>query len=252
MLPYRRLIDISQPVKSDTAVYPGDSPFSREIVLSCAAGQIVNLSRLSMSPHVGTHADAPAHIRGDMSGSEGMAGDLPLSPFIGPAFVVDLAPHDGEISWSQVEPHLIALEHRAGAPATRRHFSKNSNEAGRLPALRPEDSDEGGRLPERVLFRTRHKVRYQVFESEYAFFASEMISKLYDCGVRLLGIDAPSVDSLKSQKLEAHHELDRLGMFWLESLDLSDVGAGEYFLIALPIKFMELEASPVRAVLLEF
>jgi arylformamidase len=95
-------------------------------------------------------------------------------------------------------------------------------------------------------------IRYEVFEEEYAFFETDLVKELAERGVKLLGIDAPSADHVRSKTLEAHHELDRAGMVWLENLDLSNAREGEYYLIALPIKFMELEASPVRAVLLEF
>ncbi len=69
-------------------------------------------------------------------------------------------------------------------------------------------------------------------------------------GVGLVGIDTPSVDHVRSKGLSAHHALLDAGMSWLENLDLTQVEAGEYFLIALPLKLTELEASPVRAVLL--
>jgi arylformamidase len=69
-------------------------------------------------------------------------------------------------------------------------------------------------------------------------------------GVRMIGIDTPSVDHIESKNLETHHQLLERDMLWLENLDLTQVSEGEYFLVALPLKFMELEASPVRAILL--
>ena len=217
MLQYKRLIDISQPVKADSAAFPGDTPFKREIVLTYEKSKVVNLTALTMSPHVGTHVDAPAHIKGDLSVASELVGSLPLEPFIGSCLVVDLSPRTDGISWRIAEEKL-----------------------------------KGRRLPARVLFRTQSKIRYEVFEDDYSFFETDLVKELSARGVRLLGIDAPSADHIQSKTLDAHHELDHLGMTWLENLDLSEVAEGEYFLIAFPIKFMELEASPVRAVLLEF
>ncbi len=219
---YKRLIDISQPVRADTAAFPGDTAFSRNIVLSCKEGGVVNLSSFTMSPHVGTHVDAPGHIKGDMSVASELAGKLPLDSFIGETLLLDLAPFRQGISWSLVSARLSELK----------LLEKN--------------------LPEKILFKTQNKIRYEIFEDEYAFFETDLVRELAQRGVKLMGIDAPSADHIRSKTLDAHHELDRYGMTWLENLDLCQVEGGVYFLIAFPIKFMELEASPVRAVLLEF
>ena len=216
MISYTRIIDISRPVNSSSACFPGDVPFSRSITLSYAASKIVNLTSLTMSPHVGTHADAPAHIKGDLASGQDLVGDLVLEPYLGACRVFDLAPFDGELKVEQVDALANAV-----AP-----------------------------LPERVLFRTQPRVDHAVFEKNGSYFSPEFVREMARRGVRLLGIDTASVDRTDSQTLDAHHALDEANMFWLENLDLSDVASGDYFLIALPVKFTELEASPVRAVLL--
>jgi arylformamidase len=170
-----------------------------------------------MSPHIGTHIDAPGHIKGDLSDKSELVGSMPLEPLIGEAYVVDLAPCNGAISWTMVENKLSALSS----------------------------------LPSRILFRTQSKIRYEVFEEEYSFFATDLVEELHKRNVKVLGIDAPSADHIRSKTLEAHHELDRYNMIWLENLDLTQVREGRFVLIAFPLKFMELEASPTRAVLLE-
>lgn len=234
---YKRLIDISQAVKSDSAAFPGDTPFKREVVLTHKDSKIVNLTSLTMSPHVGTHVDAPAHIKGDMDATADLVGAMPLEPFIGRAVVIDLSPKNDGISWQNFQDKLreIGKEHwlqKEGAPGWG------------APDAQP--------IPERVLLRTMRTIRYEVFEDEYAFFGTDLVKGLASLGVKLLGIDTPSADHVRSKTLDAHHELDQAGMVWLENLDLSNATEGEYYLIALPLKFMELEASPVRAVLLEF
>lgn len=80
-----RVYDISRPLSSGTATWPGDTPYSIDWPMRIAHGASVNVSRWTLSPHVGTHADAPRHYR------EGGASpaDLPLDLFVGPALVVD-------------------------------------------------------------------------------------------------------------------------------------------------------------------
>ncbi|MFN8659487.1 MAG: cyclase family protein [Candidatus Obscuribacterales bacterium] len=211
-----RIIDISQPVTSTSACFPGDVPFSKHMTLTYADSQIINLTALTMSPHVGTHADAPSHIGGDMDALDAMAGAMPLAPYIGECFVIDAAPF------------------KKGLPSV----------------LLEEKLTDMQRIPERILFRTQIVINYDVFEDEYAYFTVKLVEKAKQFGIRLLGIDTPSVDQTTSKTLETHHALEAGGMSWLENLDLTRVAEGRYFLVALPLKFMELEASPVRAVLL--
>jgi len=69
--------------------------------------------------------------------------------------------------------------------------------------------------------------------------------------VRLVGIDSQSVDPADSKTLDSHHQLLARDLRVLENLVLDDVAAGDYELIALPLKLMLACASPVRAVLRE-
>ena len=67
--------------------------------------------------------------------------------------------------------------------------------------------------------------------------------------MQLVGIDSASVDPADSLLLESHQALRRHGLRVLENLCLDAVDEGDYELIALPLKLMDCEASPVRAVL---
>ena len=68
-------------------------------------------------------------------------------------------------------------------------------------------------------------------------------------GVILVGIDTASIDPAESKTLDSHQVIRRLGLRVLENLVLDDVPEGDYELIALPLKLMTADASPVRAVL---
>jgi arylformamidase len=77
------------------------------------------------------------------------------------------------------------------------------------------------------------------------------VKTLLGRGLRLLGVDAPSVDPRESKSLPVHHMLFSGNAYILENLDLRRVPPGPYELIALPLKLMALDAAPVRAVLRE-
>jgi arylformamidase len=103
----------------------------------------------------------------------------------------------------------------------------------------------------RVLFRTRERVDAAHFPAPFAHMTSALAAALEARGVRLVGTDAPSVDPVDSKTLDAHHALGRAGVAILENVVLEDVPAGHYFLVALPLRLVDADSSPVRAVLIE-
>jgi arylformamidase len=107
------------------------------------------------------------------------------------------------------------------------------------------------RVVERVLFRTRAVVDETVFPDRFAPIAVPLARQLAAAGVQLLGTDAPSVDPVDSKTLDAHHALAAGRVAVLENLVLTDVAPGEYTLVALPLRLMEADSSPVRAVLID-
>jgi arylformamidase len=104
-------------------------------------------------------------------------------------------------------------------------------------------------LPERVLIRTA-RVASQDWAS-FTALATDTIALLATKNVALVGIDTPSVDPATSQALPSHQQLLRHRLRVLENLVLDDVPEGDYELIALPLKLMQADASPVRAILRE-
>ena len=88
-----------------------------------------------------------------------------------------------------------------------------------------------------------------VWTIDFTALAPETIDWLAGQGVRLVGIDTPSVDPASSETLESHQRLLQLDLRVLENLVLDEVPAGDYELIALPLRLVLADASPVRAVL---
>ncbi|WP_047152286.1 arylformamidase [Aneurinibacillus tyrosinisolvens] len=101
----------------------------------------------------------------------------------------------------------------------------------------------------RLLIRTGAWKDISVFPEKIPYVHPEIASYLAARGVRLLGLDLPSVDPLDSKELTAHHELTRNGIHILEGLMLESVPPGDYELAALPLPLVEADGSPVRAVL---
>lgn len=205
-----RLWDISAPVREGTPVFPGDTPYRQQWAATIAPGCPVNVSSLTLSPHVGSHADAPLHY--DPQGTP--VGALDLAPYLGRCRVI----------------HAIAR----GPLVTWDHIAHAARE-----------------LPPRVLVRTYARAPVDRWDPDLAAFAPGTIERLADAGVLLVGIDTASIDPAESKTLDSHQVIRRRGLRVLENLVLDEVPEGDYELIALPLKLMAADASPVRAVLRE-
>lgn len=204
-----KLWDISPCVGPETPPFPGDTAYSQQWTARIGPGCPVNLSAITMSPHLGAHADAPLHY-GD---GERTIGQVDLAPYLGPCRVI----------------HAIGC-----GPLVRREHLQHAVDV----------------LPPRVLVRTCRRAP-TAWSADFSAFAPETVAWLAGLGVRLVGIDSQSVDPADSKTLESHHNLLRLDLRVLENLVLDDVPAGDYELIALPLKLAHADASPVRAILRE-
>lgn len=203
------IYDVSRPISPETAVWPGDRPFERTWTERIREGATVNLSAITLSPHTGTHADAPYHV--DDAGRPTDA--LPLEAYLGPATVVELRGVD-----ALTEDHLADLD---------------------LSAI------------ERLLIRTATSdLDAETWPARFLTLTADVAERFGEEGVRLVGVDSPSVDPQESQTLDAHKTLARHGVVHLENLWLRDVPPGDYWLSALPLRLEGLDAAPVRAVLM--
>ena len=106
--------------------------------------------------------------------------------------------------------------------------------------LGPEELPPRSLRVPRVLFRSRGR----------AFLSPLAALRLAENGAILVGTDASSIDPPDAEDLPAHRALLSRGIALLEHLALEAVEEGEYQLVALPLRLDELDASPVRAVLI--
>jgi arylformamidase len=205
----RRLWDISPPVHAGSPVFPGDTPYAQRWSATLGPGCPVNVAALTLSPHVGAHADAPLHY--DPQGAA--AGALALEPYLGPCRVIHAIERGPLIEWRDVEQAI------------------------------------DGRLPPRVLVRTCRRSAVDCWDNGFTAYAAATIERLAALGVTHIGIDTASIDPADSKPLPSHQAARRLDLRVLENLVLDDVPEGDYELIALPLKLTQADASPVRAVL---
>jgi len=211
-----KLWDISRTLSNDLAEWPGDEPCRFRLTREKTKGASVNLGAISMSLHNGTHADARFHFDADGESIEKAS----LLTYLGRATVVDL----WQAFLDSKEKHLITIED-----------------------LRP--SAEAIAATSRILVKTGRWTDSTVFPKQIPVIAADVPAWLQKNGVKLLGLDLPSVDEIDSKSLQNHHALAHAGIAIIESLDLSNVASGIYHLAALPLKIAGGDGAPMRAIL---
>jgi arylformamidase len=103
--------------------------------------------------------------------------------------------------------------------------------------------------PPRLLLRLMDRLDPMVWPAGFRALAPEAVERLVLRGIRLIGVDVPSVDPETSKELPSHMVCRAHDVRIIENLVLADVAPGDYELIALPLKLAGLDAAPVRAVL---
>ena len=201
------IYDLTPPASESLAVWPGDTPLSRDVLLDIGKGDTITLSMIRATVHLGAHADAPSHYGAGARTID----QQPIEPYLGRCQVVTAAATRGERFG---EPDLAA------------------------PITEP-----------RVLIRTETFPDPTRFNKDFAALAPELMDSLAAGGAILVGVDTPSVDLFDSKDLPTHRSALKNNVALLEGLTFTNVADGVYELIALPLKLVGFDASPVRAIL---
>lgn len=203
-------IDVSLRIEAGRSIaWSGLEPPALVQLADIARGDTVTVGRLGICLHTGTHADAPSHVRAGAPAID----RVDPGRYIGPALLV-----------------------RTSDPV-----------AIRRDELR--DLGVGAARPERLLVATPRQYDGEHFPESAPYVEVGAARWLAEIGVRLLGVNVPSVDPLDSRALEAHHALLDAGVLILENLALDGVEPGEYDLVAVPLPVVGGDASPVRALI---
>ncbi|MBI2476107.1 MAG: cyclase family protein [Candidatus Taylorbacteria bacterium] len=169
-----------------------------------------HLSKITMGSHTGTHVDAPRHALPTGASLD----KIPLETFVGPCRVLDFTKSVGSVSVEDLKREKV-------------------------------------KKTERILVKTQNSLRgFTTFYDDYVFLSGDAADYLAELGVALFGIDYFSVKQRGSKDQRPHTSLLSKNIPIIEGLDLSQVPAGSYTLVCLPLKFTGIEGAPARVVLI--
>lgn len=205
-------IDISLTISPDLPVWPGVPKVRFETIMDVMEGDIATDHSVFFNIHTGTHVDAPSHFIASGATIE----NLPIDVFLGPVIVKKIPE-----TFSFIDSAIL----------------ENLN------------------IPEgtlRLLFHTRNSRYWESgtneFQPDFVALTADGAQWLVDRAIKLVGIDYLSIQRFIDGPA-THQILLSAGVVVLEGLNLSQVEAGEYDLICLPLKFHGLEGAPARAIL---
>lgn len=204
-------IDISVPIYDGMVHWPGDPPIVIKHPSHLDRGDIATVSHLTLGAHTGTHVDAPSHF---LRGAKGVDA-IRLDATIGPARVLEIPDDVVEIGEQELRTHGI----------------------------------EPG---ERILLKTSNSVRCwnsDEFVPDFAHLTLDGASYLAQAGIRAIGTDYLSIGR-GEQGPATHRRLLEKGVVIIEGLNLSDVAPGDYQLVCLPLRILDGDGAPARALLI--
>lgn len=206
-------IDISVPLRSGMAYWPGDPPCTIRRFRSIDKGDKVNISQISMGSHTATHIDAPYHFL-----RKGTTADnIPLGCLIGPCRVIKI----------------------------------KDTESIKAKELKKYHIRKGERILFKTVNSPR-AWQSKEFCKDFVYISEEAAGYLAKTGVSVVGIDYLSVGSYYKGGALTHRTLLTNGVCIIEGLNLYLVKSGRYLLVCLPIKIDCSDAAPCRAVLRQY
>ncbi len=209
-----KIFDVTVPIKQSMPVWPGDPQVDNRLFASIDNGDEANVTSINMSAHTGTHIDAPRHFI-ELGGA---IENLDLNTLLGEVEVI-------EIDASVIQIEASTLE------AFNQHQWK-----------------------QRVFFKTRNSslrlLEKKSFFQEFTALSPDAAGYLINQGVKLVGIDYLSIAPFENG-IDTHVELLKNEVIVIEGLNLTDIPAGIYDLIALPILLENADGAPARVLLIQ-
>jgi arylformamidase len=203
-------IDVSVAITNGMVHWPDNPAIVVERTLDIDQGATANVTRISFGVHTGTHVDAPVHFRAGAMGIDRM----PIAATMGRARVISIR-----------DPVSVKVK---------------------------ELAEHRIRRGERILLRTRNSPRAwrsKKFVEDFVYLSTEAAEWIAARGVLTLGVDYLSVAGFRAGNGEAvHRALLDAGVWIIEGLDLSRVPPGSCELACLPLKIVDSDGAPARAV----
>lgn len=205
------MTDLSHLMTNGMPVYPGSKP----VIIESAArmdSHGYNELRLQISGHNGTHLDCGLHV---MDGGFD-TGSSSAEQFYGKGIMIDC---------TGTGPVISAHKIRA---------QENRIKRAEFVILYTGWSRYWGK-PE--------------YFGDFPVLNEEAAAIVASFPLKGIGIDAPSFDPVNSTALPVHHKFLSAGIVLIENLtNLKSIGADEFIFSCLPLKIMDGDGSPVRAV----
>lgn len=205
------IIDISPMITSDMPVFPGDTPFSRNVLMDYKSGDHLALSTINTTVHLGSHTDAPYHYH---SGGRTIE-QQDLRRYLGPVHLVDV---------THINDGAICVEDVRNLEITHSKILFKSNS---FPHEGPWQNEFACLSPELI-----------------NYLSSKGINTV---GIDTPSVDAATSKDLPCHQTIYQHDMTILEGLDLRQVNASKT----YDLIALPLKIKGGDASPVRAILIE-
>ncbi len=207
------LHDISLTIKEDLPTWPGDPKIKLEKTSQINKGEMVNLTHISTSAHVGTHVDAPNHFLRNGETVE----NVPLDLLVGASEVIEF-PTNRDITADDLREAGIIGKYK-------RLLFKTRNSQYWAEGL-------------------------VEFQEEYIALDSSASAYLVECGIEVVGVDYLSVAPYNDPE-PTHRILLEAGILIIEGLNLSGIEPGPYQLLCLPLKIGGSDGAPARVLLEE-
>lgn len=212
----KKIVDLSIDISASTPIYPGD-PEPKITVATTIAEHGYNLNHVHIGSQTGSHVDAPYHFLETGSRID----QMPLKRFLGPGLIIPCTHKKAQeaITLSEVEPFISTME-----PSTI------------------------------VLFHTgwsRFAGDAQYFEHPYVDIA--VVERLLELGVRTFVIDAINIDPTGGSTFPVHDAIAAANGIIAENLcNFDQIDFPNPFISLLPMKIVNADGAPVRAVAIQF
>jgi arylformamidase len=209
-MPTNEWIDVTWPVFQGMVHWPGDPVFEASREKSIPAGDVCNLTRMSLSAHTGTHMDAPLHF---IDGGEPMEA-MPIDAVAGRARVIEID-----------DPLAIGPD----------ELAKHELKRGEIVLFKTRNSHEYIQSP--------------TFVEDFVHISAAGAKHLVERGVKTVGVDYLSIGGFKTDGVECHRIILGAGIWVIEGLDLRKIEPGDYELVCLPLKLVGADGAPARAIM---
>jgi arylformamidase len=210
-LPEKHWIDVSVPLTTGMAHWPGDAGPSFQRIAEIGYNSDANVTLCRMTAHTGTHMDAPNHFLRDAKGID----EFPLEAGVGPARVIAIPSDVRAIGAAH-------LEHQRIQPGERLLFKTRNSD-------RRWDNRE--------------------FYTDFTALDASAAAFLKQSGIALVGVDYLSVGLYEGDGPETHRILLGAGIWIVEGLNLAGIAAGLYDMVCLPLRIQGCDGSPARVAL---